>query len=126
MNQKKKKNKKNKKKFNVEKEDFAFYEKLKVPSPKLCRECRQMRRMSFRNERNLYKRKCDKTGENIISVFSPDSPFKIYDYTYWYSDELDPMDYGREFDFSRPFFEQFKEFMLAVSSPSLQNRSSEN
>lgn len=112
--------------FTIEIEDFTFYEKLKVPSPKLCRECRQMRRMSFRNERNLYKRKCDKTGKNIISIFPSDSPLKVYNYAYWYSDEFDPMDYAREFDFSRTFFEQFKELMLKMPWPSLQVRNSEN
>ena len=72
------------------------------------------------------KRKCDKTGKNIISVFAPDSPYKVYDYSVWYGDEFEPMEYGRDFDFSRPFFEQFKEFMLDVPWSSLHIRTSEN
>ncbi len=112
--------------FTIEVEDFVFYEKLKVPPPTWCPECRQMRRMSFRNERNLFKRKCDKTGKDIISIFSPDSPHKVYSYSSWYSDEFDPMAYNCDFDFSRPFFEQFKELMLEMPLPSLQVRTSEN
>jgi hypothetical protein len=33
----------------------------------------------------------------------------IVDQKYWWSDEWDPLDYGIEFDFSRTFFEQWKE-----------------
>jgi hypothetical protein len=35
--------------------------KIQIPSPTLCPDCRQQRRLSFRNERNLYRRKCDAT-----------------------------------------------------------------
>jgi hypothetical protein len=35
--------------------------KHQIPPPTLCPDCRQQRRLSFRNERNLYKRKCDAT-----------------------------------------------------------------
>ena len=36
-------------------------ERFQLPLPTLCPECRQRRRSMFRNERNLYKRKCDMT-----------------------------------------------------------------
>jgi len=115
-----------KKDFTIEPDDFGFYEKIKVPPPTFCPECRQMRRMSFRNERNLFKRKCDQSQKDIISVFSPSSVFKVYDQFYWYSDQFDPMQYGRDFDFSRSFFEQFSKFLKEVPFPSLHVRSSEN
>jgi len=85
-----------------------------------------MRRMSFRNERILYKRKCDKTGKDIISVYSPDSPHKVFDHSFWYSDNFDPMEYGQDYDFPRPFFEQMREFMLKMPWPSLRIENSEN
>lgn len=115
-----------KKDFVIEPDDFSFYERLKVPPPTFCRECRQMRRMSFRNERTLYKRKCDKTGKDIISIFSPDSPFIVYNRFYIESDEFDAMSYGRDFDFSKPFFEQFYELMLDIPYKSLGVKSSQN
>ena len=117
-----------KKDFTIESDDFSFYEKIQVPPPTWCPECRQMRRMSFRNERNLHKRKCDKTGKDIISIFSSDSPYKVYDRTTW-ENEVDPMSYGRDFDFNsplRPFYEQFKELALDVPVPSLHVGGSEN
>jgi len=115
-----------KKDFIIKTDDFSFYEKIKVPPPTFCPECRQMRRMSFRNERNLFRRKCDKTGENIISIFTPNSPYKVYSRSYWDKDGIDLMMYGREFDFSKTFFEQFNDFMLDVPWPSLRVGSSEN
>jgi hypothetical protein len=77
-----------------------------IPPPTLCPDCRQQRRLSFRNERNLYKRKCGATGRDIVSIYSPDKPFIVYHQDYWWSDKWDPMSYGKEFDFSRSAFEQ--------------------
>src|SRR3989344_905265 len=115
-----------KKEFTVQKEDFVFYEKVKVPPPSWCPECRQMRRMSFRNERILYKRKCDETGKDIISVYSPDSPHKVFEQSYWFSDQFDPVAYSQDYDLSRPFVEQMREFMLKMPWPSLRIENSEN
>ena len=47
-----------KKDFTIEPEDFNFYEKIKVPPPTWCPECRMIRRMNYRNERSLYKQDC--------------------------------------------------------------------
>src|SRR3989338_8546591 len=103
--------------FAIEPEDFAFYDKIKVPPPTWCPECRLKRRMLFRNERTLYKRKCDFTGEEIFSGYSPDNKAKVYKNEIWFSDKWDPMDYGRGYDFSRTFFEQFKELFDVVPRP---------
>lgn len=58
------------KEFIVTDRDLEFYDKVSpifagkkylIPSPTLCPEERQKRRLCFRNERNLYQRKCDKS-----------------------------------------------------------------
>ena len=85
-----------------------------IPPPTLCPDCRQQRRLSFRNERKLYKRKCDATWKDIISIYSPDKPYTVYHQDYWWSDSWNPMKYGREFDFARSAFEQFWELMKEV------------
>jgi len=102
--------------FTIEPEDFQFYEKIKVPAPTFCPDCRRQRRMFFRNERALYKRKCNAPGheEEIVSVFSLDKPVTVYDDRYWWSDAWNPLDYGKDYDFSKPFFEQFKELLRQV------------
>ncbi|MBI5411729.1 hypothetical protein HZA43_00970 [Candidatus Peregrinibacteria bacterium] len=84
------------------------------------------RRMAFRNERHLYKRKCDFSGQDIVAIYPPTSPYKIYDRKIWWSDQWDPMSYGRDFDFNRPFFDQFHELLLEVPQINLQNRNNEN
>jgi hypothetical protein len=112
--------------FNIEPEDFDFYQKVQVPPPTQCPVCRCIRRMVHRNERNLYRRKCDITGKDIISIYRPDSPFTVVDREYFFSDAFDPMVYGTDFDFSRPFFDQFLEFVRKVPVPSLYVQASQN
>jgi len=100
--------------FTIEPEDFVFYEKIKVPSPTLCPECRYQRRLTFTNLFGLHKRPCDLCGEDSISLFAPDAPYKVYCPKCWWSDAWDPFEYGKDFDFSKPFFEQFDKLLHEV------------
>jgi hypothetical protein len=100
--------------FIIESDDFAFYEKIKVPPPTFCPKCRAVRRMNNTNERALYFRNCDLTGKKIMSMFPKDAPFPVFDTEAWYSDDWDPYQYGQEYDFSKPFFEQFLELQNKV------------
>ena len=95
--------------FTIDAQDVEFYEKMKVPAPTWCPECRMIRRMNWRNERNLYRRKCGLTGKNIISCFSKESEITVYSNTDWFSDSWDPLSYGQNYDFSITFFKQFSE-----------------
>ena len=121
--------------FPITDKDLEFYDKVSpvfsgvkyaIPAPTLCPDCRQQRRLSFRNERKLYKRNCDATGKSIISIYSPDKPFKVYHQDFWWSDKWDPLSYGKEFDFSRPFFEQFGELLLIIPRPNSDRDHCEN
>ncbi len=121
--------------FEVTDGDLQFYgrvspiingKKYLISEPTLCPPCRSQRRMTFRNERSLYHRKCDLTGKQIVSMFTPESPYTIYDQDEWWSDKWDPLEYGQDFDFSRSFFEQFKELQLKVPRMSLSVINSEN
>lgn len=49
----------------------------------------------------------------------PSANQPIYCRECWYSDKWDPSDYGRDFDFSRPFFEQLYELRRAVPAIAL-------
>ncbi len=105
--------------FSITEEDESFLKKDGIPSPTLCHDCREQRRLAQGNQIHLYKRKCDLTDKEIVSNYHPESKFKVYDQYVWYSDKWDPLEYGREYDFTRPFFEQFEELSLAVPRPSL-------
>lgn len=122
-----KKNCKNcKNNFEIEKEDLDFYEKMRATAPNYCPECRATRRLCFRNERTLYKRTCSKSGKQIISLYPKNTPFPVYDQHIWWGDDWDGLDYGQEYDPSRPFFEQFKELKNKVPRISLLNITSVN
>ncbi len=111
-----------KRNFTIETEDFKFYEKMKVPAPTFCRNCRLQRRMTWRNERALYKRNCDLCKQRIISMHDDGVPFPVYCPKCWYGDGWDALSYGREYDFSRPFFVQLKELFDKVPHTALFHR----
>lgn len=94
---------------------------FELPLPTLCPDCRQQRRLSWRNERALYRRICDHSGKSIISMYRSDAHFPVYERQYWWSDSWDPLSYGRDIDFSRPFFEQFSELLAVVPQFSVYN-----
>jgi len=105
--------------FIIEPADFSFYEKIKVPPPTFCPECRKMRRFAHSSETVLYKRRCDLTGKDIFSMYPPDVKFPVYETDVWYSDKWDPYAYGIDFDETRPFLEQFLELKNKIPRMSL-------
>lgn len=115
-----------KKDFTIEPDDFSFYEKIKVPAPTWCPECRQRRRYSWRNERLLYRRNCDLCGKSTVTIYSPNKPFKVYCPSCWWSDKWNGYDFGRDFDFSKPFFPQWQELQLQVPRIALLAKNSVN
>ncbi len=121
--------------FFVTDKDLEFYDKVSpifsgkkysLPSPTMCPEERMRRRLCFRNERKLYKRKCDKTKKDIISVFSPDKPFIVYDQKSWWSDDWSSLDYGVQFDSEKNFFSQFQNLLLQVPRANIYTLGNEN
>jgi len=107
--------------FEITSDDFSFYEKMSVPAPKECPLCRQQRRMLFRNFKTLYKIPSALSGKMMISMYAENTPYKIYTRDEWWSDDFDALAYGRDFDFSCPFFEQFAELLLDVPKFSLMS-----
>ncbi len=103
-----------KQQFTIESEDFDFYRKIDVPAPTFCPRCRLERRLVWLNLTNLYKRKCDLCGKDNISMYPPEAPYQVFCRECWYSDKWDPFSYGRDYDFSKPFFGQFDELLHKV------------
>ena len=112
--------------FTLTPKELSLYEEFGFPPADECFTCQQKHRMSFRNGRTLYTRTCDLTGEQIISIYAPDKPFKVYKREEWYGDRWDGIEYGRDFDFSRPFFEQLHELRLQVPRCALLNVNPQN
>ncbi len=88
--------------FSIDELDQNFLQKIQIPNPTLCPQCRMQRRMSWRNDRNLYERTCDFSGEKIISMFSPNSKVPVIHKNIWWSDSWDGRKYGRDIDWSHP------------------------
>ena len=74
--------------FPIYKSDLEFYdkisptfwwEKFQIPTPNICYQERERRRHSRKNLRNLYKRTCKSSWKNILSIYSPDKPYNIYE-----------------------------------------------
>lgn len=47
-------------------------------------------------------------------MYHPEAPYVAYCPDCWWSDKWEPLDYGKDYDFSRPFFEQFAELLHKV------------
>lgn len=103
------------KEFILDSNELGFYEKIQVPAPKICPDCRFTMRALFRNETTLYSgRKCALCGKAVISMYNPKSPYIIYCYQCFYSEKWDPRDYAMDYDESRPFLDQLRELFLKV------------
>lgn len=66
--------------------------------------------MSWRNESQLFARSCSFSGERLISMFPPDTAFRVVRHKYWWGDSNDATRHGREWEPQRGIFEQ----MLAM------------
>lgn len=113
--------------FEIAPEDEKFYKKLCVPHPTHCPPCRHQRQLAHRNERSLYKRTCDMCNKEMIAVFPQETNYTVYCNSCWFGNKWNPLDYGREPDFTRPFFEQYAEIMRTIPHFALfQDGKSEN
>ncbi len=121
--------------FEISPSDLELYDRFApvfagkkepIPVPDLCPPCREQQRMLWRNEWSFYHRPCDLTGKQMLSIYSPDKLYTVYEQSVWWSDRFNPLEFGRVFDFSRPFFEQWQDLSLAVPRASIHNTNSEN
>ena len=109
--------------FIIEPDDFSFYEKIKVPPPTFCPECRMIRRMVWRNVRSLNKRECGLCSKSLISMYS-DKEAPVYCTECFYGDKWDQFATGADYDFSKTFFDQFS--LLLSRAPRFFNYRSGN
>ncbi|KKP36244.1 hypothetical protein A2483_01485 [Candidatus Peregrinibacteria bacterium RIFOXYC2_FULL_33_13] len=104
--------------------------KFQIPEPKMCSDCRLANRTAHRNEQYLHSNKSYITGKPLISLYSQEAEFsknyKICTIEEWWSDSWDALDYGQDFDFNRPFFEQFYELSMKIPHANLMQMNNEN
>ncbi|MDA1209243.1 MAG: hypothetical protein O2904_04410 [bacterium] len=114
--------------FDVTDDDMQFYDELSpvfdgkkcsLPAPTQCPDCRQQRRLAHNNEMNLSPGQCGLCERRTLTSYPEHTGKPYYCRECWNSDKWDPCDYGKEFDFNRPFFEQVKELKLSIPSMAL-------
>jgi hypothetical protein len=116
--------------FHCTTKDEDFYQRVSpqfdgkvipIPSPTLCPSCRLERRLAYRPEFYYYSRPCSACSKNTVSVYPPTHPTPSYCYACWWSEGWSAEKYGRAIDFSRPFFEQYRELASVVPQLGLMN-----
>lgn len=109
--------------FSHERESIDFLERISpvinqnvypIARPQSCPACRLRRRLAFRNQTYIYTRLSSLSGKRMFSAYPENAPGLICDREEWWSESFDGAAYGREFDFSRSFFEQWQELALTV------------
>src|SRR3989344_6437708 len=94
--------------FIISEEELVLYKKVDIELPTLCNFCRIKLHLSFWMFGKFRKGKSDLSGESLITVLPEKNRYPIYTQTEWYSDKWDAMNFGIDYDSSRPFFEQLK------------------
>jgi len=62
----------------------------------------------------------------MVAIYPSGTSFPVYCSECWWSDGWDPMAYGQDFDFGRPFFDQFKEVYFKTPRVGVLSRNGEN
>lgn len=106
-------------KFYVRPEDIDFYKKIQVPLPTLSPPERIRRKLAFWNSYNLYYGQSSFSGKRILMQYPPNTPYKIYEHQVWFGQEWNSLEYERDYDLDKRFFEQFKDLQLSVPRPNL-------
>ena len=106
-----------KKEFSIEDADKPFYDRLGMSLPVQCPLCRLRQLFAFWIFGRFRKTISALSGKTIITVFSESVPFQLYDRTEWVGDGWDPLMYGRVYDPSKPFFEQYQNLQKSVPHP---------
>ncbi|MFA6991802.1 MAG: hypothetical protein WC269_00770 [Candidatus Gracilibacteria bacterium] len=114
------------KEFIISDKEIEQLKKFDIPLPDISPLERFRKLMALRNEWKLYRRKCDASGDEILSAYAPESPYKVYKNKIWWGDSWDAKDYGHKFDFNKPFFEQFEQLKLEVPHEGTSIFNSEN
>ena len=120
--------------FPVYKSDLKFYdkispifwwEKFQIPSPNICYQERERRRHARKNLRKLYRRKCKSSWKNILSIYSPDKPYNIYENNVWWNN-LWGNDNNTNFNNDKNVWIQFDELLKEVPLMNLSTVNVEN
>ncbi len=64
--------------YKIQPAELKFYRTLDLDLPSKHPDIRHNERMQRKSPRELHRRMCDKTNQQILSVFPADAPFQVY------------------------------------------------
>lgn len=85
--------------------------------PAYCDECSSQRRLSWLNQYCLHNRACDQCGTDIISMYRPESDYRVYCAGCWQNRNNLSLGYQA----AKPFWDQFAELLHKQPLPALIN-----
>lgn len=110
--------------FLLEEGDIEMLKLLRVPPPNFCPTCRRIRRMVHMGTIHLFKRPCNapEHTEMMISIFSKECPFPVYDFKYFISEEFNAFTFGVKYIESESPLSQLWDVRKIFPVPSFLNR----
>src|SRR3989344_7799576 len=103
-----------KKEFIIDSGDLILYEKIGLNIPDQCFECRVKQHFAFSVFGKFRKGISAFSGESLITVLPEKARYPIYKSHEWWGDGWDPMEYGCDYDPSKPFFDQLKDLQEKI------------
>lgn len=104
--------------FTISDQEEEYCRSQNIPLPTISPLERIRAITSFDNCIHLYNGKCAFTGQAILTTLPPELGHPTYSPDVYMSDQWDATSFGRDYDFSRPFFEQFADLFKQVPLPS--------
>ena len=117
--------------FHITDEDMEFYDKVSpifggkkynIPTPKFCPDCRQQKRMAFKNIYHLYRDE----KKWLVSPFSPDKDLNVILQKDWRENQDLWLSFWMVFDYSLSFSKQFKKLQKMAPRWNMIQVNSEN
>jgi len=105
------------KEFTISSGEMSMYEKVGIELPTICFFCRVKIHLSFWLFGKFRRGKSDFSGESFITVLPEKNRYPIYTLTEWHSDVWEAMDYGMDYDSTKPFFTQLQELQEKIPHP---------
>ncbi len=94
----------------------TFLEKRNLDFSELCFDCRFRNMLMWRNEKKLYWRKSDKTWKRILSMYSPEYKWKVYNYDEW-EQEWWFASINIDFNANEDFISNYYKLFLKIPKP---------
>lgn len=99
------------KNFDLHPQETDFIARTGYPAPRQCPDCRLLWLTQWRNEQTLYPTQCSQCQQPMISRYHPDRGYRVYCHACFLSDNWNGTDYGRPYDFSKTFTENFADLL---------------